>query len=38
MTNEIVIEINNVSKRYKLYKSKKHRALDALLPYIDAPH
>jgi len=38
MTNEIVIEVNNVSKRYKLFKSKKHRALDALLPFIDKHH
>jgi len=38
MTNETVIEVNNVTKRYKLYKSKKHRAMEALLPYIDKYH
>jgi len=38
MTNENVIEVSHVSKRYKLYKSKKHRAIEALLPFFDKYH
>lgn len=32
MKKQVVIEVTNVSKRYKLYKNKKHRAIEALLP------
>ena len=38
MNNQSVIEVNNVSKRYKLYKSKKHRAIAALIPGINKHH
>jgi ABC-type polysaccharide/polyol phosphate transport system ATPase subunit len=38
MNNQIAIEVINVSKKYKLYKSKKHRAIEALLPYINKYH
>jgi ABC-type polysaccharide/polyol phosphate transport system ATPase subunit len=38
MKNQVVIEVNDVSKKYKLYKSKKHRAIEALLPYINKYH
>ena len=38
MNNQVVIEVNNVSKRYKLYKSKKHRAIEALIPKINKLH
>jgi ABC-type polysaccharide/polyol phosphate transport system ATPase subunit len=38
MNSQVVIEVNNVSKRYKLYKSKKHRAIEALLPHINKYH
>jgi ABC-type polysaccharide/polyol phosphate transport system ATPase subunit len=38
MNSQVVIEVNNVSKRYKLYKSKKHRAIEALLPHIKKYH
>lgn len=38
MNSQVVIEVNNVSKRYKLYKSKKHRAIEALLPLINTYH
>lgn len=38
MNNQVVIEVNNVSKRYKLYKSKKHRAIEALIPSINKYH
>ena len=30
--------MHNVSKRYRLYKNKKHRAMEALLPFIDKYH
>ena len=32
------IEVIDVSKRYKLYKSKKHRAIEALVPGINKYH
>jgi ABC-type polysaccharide/polyol phosphate transport system ATPase subunit len=38
MNNQPVIEVINVSKRYKLYKSKKHRAIEALIPHINKYH
>ena len=38
MDKHFVIEVNNVSKRYKLYKSKKHRAVEALIPYFNKYH
>jgi ABC-type polysaccharide/polyol phosphate transport system ATPase subunit len=38
MNKQIVIEVINVSKRYKLYKSKKHRAIEALIPRINKYH
>ncbi len=38
MNNEIVIEVENVSKRYKLYKSKKYRAIAALMPFLNKYH
>jgi ABC-type polysaccharide/polyol phosphate transport system ATPase subunit len=38
MNKQVVIEVNNVSKRYKLYKSKKHRAIEALIPHINKYH
>jgi len=38
MNNQTVIEVINVSKRYKLYKSKKHRAIEALIPHINKFH
>jgi ABC-type polysaccharide/polyol phosphate transport system ATPase subunit len=38
MNNQVVIEVINVSKRYKLYKSKKHRAIEALIPKINKFH
>lgn len=34
MDKEIAIKIQDVSKRYKLFKSKKHRAFNALLPFL----
>lgn len=34
MDNNIAIKVENVSKRYKLFKSKKHRAFNALLPFL----
>lgn len=34
MENNIAINIEDVSKRYKLFKSKKHRAFNALLPFL----
>jgi len=38
MNSEFVIEVENVSKRYKLYKNKKHRAMEALIPYLNKYH
>jgi ABC-type polysaccharide/polyol phosphate transport system ATPase subunit len=38
MTNDTVIEITNASKRYKLFKSKKHRAVAAILPFLGKQH
>jgi ABC-type polysaccharide/polyol phosphate transport system ATPase subunit len=38
MNNQSVIEVINVSKRYKLYKSKKHRAIAALVPGLNKHH
>lgn len=38
MSNQVVIEVKNVSKRYKLYKSKKHRAMEALIPQFKTYH
>ncbi len=38
MNKQFVIEVNNVSKKYKLYKSKKHRAIEALIPRINKFH
>jgi ABC-type polysaccharide/polyol phosphate transport system ATPase subunit len=38
MNNETVIEVHNVTKRYKLYKSKKYRAVEALFPYFEKYH
>jgi ABC-type polysaccharide/polyol phosphate transport system ATPase subunit len=34
MEEKIAVSINNVSKRYKLYRSKKHQAFNALLPFL----
>jgi len=38
MTNETVIEVSHLFKRYKLYKSKKYRAIEALFPFLDKYH
>jgi len=38
MHNETVIEVDHVTKRYKLYKSKKYRAVEALFPFFDKYH
>jgi ABC-type polysaccharide/polyol phosphate transport system ATPase subunit len=38
MSNKTVIEIKNVSKKYKLFKSKKDQALEALFPFIHRNH
>lgn len=38
MKNDILIEVNEVSKIYKLYKNKKYRAIEALFPYIRKYH
>ena len=33
LNNECVIEIKNLKKDYKMYKSKKARLLEAVLPF-----
>ncbi len=38
MENSVVIELINVSKRYKLYNNKKDQALEALFPFIHRKH
>jgi ABC-type polysaccharide/polyol phosphate transport system ATPase subunit len=38
MGKPIVIDIKNVSKRYKLYRNKKDQALQALFPFIPRKH
>lgn len=34
----IVVEIKNVSKKYKLFRSRKHQALEALFPFLPKKH
>lgn len=38
MMKEIAVEISNVSKKYKLFKNKKHQALEALFPFLPKRH
>jgi len=38
MNKKIAIEIKDVSKKYKLFNSKKDQALEALLPFIHRKH
>lgn len=38
MKKKIVIEIKNVSKRYKLYRNRKDQAIEALFPFIRRNH
>jgi ABC-type polysaccharide/polyol phosphate transport system ATPase subunit len=38
MNNKVVIEVNEVSKKYKLFKNKKHQAIEALAPFIKKYH
>ena len=38
MSNPVVIDIKDVSKRYKLYRNKKDQAIEALLPFIHRKH
>jgi len=38
MNKEIAVEITNVSKKYKLFRNKKHQALEALFPFLPKRH
>lgn len=38
MKKEIAVEITNVSKKYKLFRNKKHQALEALFPFLPKKH
>lgn len=38
MGKPVVIEINNVSKKYKLYRNRKDQAIQALFPFIAKKH
>ena len=35
LNNECVIEIKNLKKDYKMYKTKKARLLEAVLPFYE---
>ena len=38
MDKEIAVEISNVSKKYKLFRNRKHQAVEALLPFLPKRH
>jgi ABC-type polysaccharide/polyol phosphate transport system ATPase subunit len=38
MKKNVAIEINNVSKRYKLFRNKKDQAIEAIFPFIHKTH
>jgi ABC-type polysaccharide/polyol phosphate transport system ATPase subunit len=38
MDKEIAIDIKNVSKKFKLFKNRKHQAIEALLPFLPKKH
>ncbi len=38
MNRNVAIEIKNVSKKFKLYASRKHQALEALFPFLHRNH
>jgi ABC-type polysaccharide/polyol phosphate transport system ATPase subunit len=38
MNKDTAIEIKDVSKKYKLYQSRKHQALEALFPFLHRNH
>jgi len=38
MNKEIAVDIKDVSKKYKLFRNKKHQALEALFPFLPKRH